>query len=431
MKPTTAVMVGAGHRARFAFGDYAHRFPDKLKFVAVAEPDDERRIRFAQEHNIPESGQFRSWEDLVALPEPLAPLCFNCTMDRDHIESGIALLRAGYELMLEKPMADTPQGCVQVAQAALELGRYMQISHPMRFTSFYKEVKRLLDEGAIGRVLAISMTENIGYYHFAHSYVRGNWRNVAESGPLILTKCCHDMDCATWMTDSLVSEVSAMGDLYHFRAENAPKGAPKRCLDGCPVEDTCPYYAPSLYLQPKAHGFAAAISVDTSLEARRRALEEGPYGRCVYHCDNNCADQHSVMAQFENGVLFDFTVYANTPDISRQIRVIGSDGELTGHFEKSEIQVLRYKGGAGESFDAEIHRPRPLGGGHMGGDEGVTENFLRIVAERDWESMRHSLENAVEGHLLSFAAEEARVSSSRIVMEDFRHAASEPYHAAK
>ncbi len=429
MKPMETVMVGAGHRSRFAFEAYAHRHPDKLKFVAIAEPNDERRQRFAAEHKIPADMQFRSWEDLVQL-QPLAPLCINATMDHDHIDSAIALMRAGYHLLLEKPMADTPRGCVEIAQTALELGRFLQISHPLRFTTFYTEVKRLLDEGAIGRLLSISMSENIGYFHFAHSYVRGNWRRIDESGPLILTKCCHDMDAATWLSNSRVKEVSSQGSLVHFRSENAPQGAPERCLDGCPVEKTCPYHAGAIYLQEKAQGLAAAITVDTALETRRRAVEKGPYGRCVFRCDNDTPDQQSVVAQFANGVLLDFSVHANTPDISRTIRAIGSEGELSGHFEKHDIRVIRYKPGHGQDLDVQSHRPVPLGGGHSGGDEGVIGHFLRVLATNDWETMRESLEIAVEGHLLAFAAEAARCTSQRIHMDAYRESvASEPLHS--
>jgi predicted dehydrogenase len=430
MNLTEAVMVGAGHRSRFAFGAYAHRHPDKLKFIAVAEPDEERRLRFAEEHSIPKEMQFHGWEDLVKRA-PLAPLCVNATMDHDHIDSAIALLKAGYHLLLEKPMADTPRGCVEIAQTALELGRFLQISHPLRFTTFYTEVKRLLDSGAIGRLLSISMSENIGYYHFSHSYVRGNWRRIDESGPLVLTKCCHDMDIATWLTNSPVSEVSSQGGLTHFRSENAPAGAPKRCLDGCPVAATCPYYAEAMYLQPEAEGFATAISVDLSLEARRKAVLNGPYGRCVYHCDNDTPDQQCVVAQFANGVLLDFAVHANTPDISRTIRAIGSEGELSGHFEKHDIRIIRYKPGQGKGLEKEYHRPEPLKGGHSGGDEGVISHFLDILRRNDWEGMRESLEIAVEGHLLSFAAEAARTSATRIHMNSYRESVlNEPLHTA-
>jgi predicted dehydrogenase len=429
MKTLEAVMVGAGHRSRFAFGAFAQRFPEQLKFIAVAEPQDARRERFAAEHGIPPEMCFRSWEELVNRP-PLAPLCVNATMDRDHIDSAIALLHAGYHLLLEKPMADSPRGCVEIAQTALELGRFLQISHPLRFTSFYTEVKRLLDSGSIGRMLSISMTENIGYFHFAHSYVRGNWRRIDESGPLILTKCCHDMDIATWLSNSRVSEVSSQGSLVHFRAENKPEGAPKRCLDGCPVEMTCPYFAGALYLKEHADGLAAAISVDLSVESRRRALETGPYGRCVFQCDNDTPDQQSVIAQFANGVLLDFNVHANTPEISRQIRVIGSEGELSGHLERSEITVVRYKPGDGKNLEPKTYRPAPLGGGHMGGDEGVINHFLQVLEANDWDAMRESLEIAVEGHLLSFAADEARCSAKRIHMNAYREAVlSEPLHA--
>lgn len=418
-KPVEAVLVGAGNRGREAVGAYARRNPKELKFIAVAEPHEGRRDVFAEEHGIPVENRFNSWEELMERPQ-LAPLCFNTTMDQTHRESAKAAMDKGYHLFLEKPMAHTADGCLEIARHARKRERLIQICHPLRYTNFYGRVKELLDQGRIGRLLSISMYENVGNWHFAHSYVRGNWRRIDESGPVILTKCCHDMDIATWMADGHVREVSSFGSLSHFVEANAPEGAPARCTDGCPVEDTCPYYAPAFYLGAGIGWPTSVISVDTSVEARRRALETEQYGRCVYRSDNTAVDHQVLNAEFESGITLDFAVRANTAECFRTIRLIGEAGEINGHFEKNEIMVTRFGQGYSDKATREIFKTLVWDGGHGGGDTGVVKNFLRVYNENDVKGQDHSLDIAVEGHLLSFAAEQARVGREVVRMQDFK-----------
>ena len=420
-----AILVGAGQRGREAFGAFAERNPSLLRYTAVADPDEGRRDQFASDHGIPSERRFSSWEDLRARP-PVAPIAVNATMDREHLASTLALLEAGYHVMLEKPMAVTPEQCLLIGQAAAESGRMVQITHPLRFTPFYTMVKELLDSGAVGRVLAISMEENVGYWHFAHSFVRGNWGRGDRSGPLMLTKCCHDMDIASWLAGQPVDTVASHGGLRFFREENAPEGATERCLDGCPAADECPFYAPSLYLGEHTEWPVSVISLDSSYEARRRALETGPYGRCVYRCDNDTIDQQTVTAEFADGTLFDFAVRGGSLTPCRTIRILGTRGELSGRFEENQVTVSEFAPGMGERLPATVYTATSAAGAHGGGDEGAIRHFLDCVARGDTDRIRRSLGIAIEGHLLSFAAEEARSSGQTVRMEDFRGSVAYP-----
>jgi len=420
MKPIEAVLIGAGGRGIGGVGRFAERFPEELNFVAVAEPIKERRDYFARVHNIPEENCFESWEDVVER-EQMAPLCFNMTMDRTHYESAMKLLDKGYHLFLEKPMADTPVRCLEIAEKARQMNRMLQICHPMRFTPIYTKIKELLDQGEIGDIISLSMYENVAYWHFAHSYVRGNWHRYDESGPLILTKCCHDMDLATWLVDTHVRKASSFGNLKYFRRENAPAGAPENCMKGCPEEKTCPYFAPSVYLTEETGWPVSAISVDTSYEARKKALEEGPYGKCVFRNDNDIVDHQVVAAEFENGVTLDFAVRANTFSCYRTARIIGTKGELNAHDEKSEISIRHFVQGNRDNEKEKVYKVDVSDmEGHQGGDEGVIRNFLRCYRNNEVDYMDHSLDIAVEGHLLSFGAEEARTSGKVLDMKEFK-----------
>lgn len=420
MKTLEAVLIGAGGRGTGGVGRYAERFPEDLKFIAVAEPDRGRREHFAGIHNIPPENCFTTYEEVLER-EKMAPLCFNMTMDRMHYDSAMKLLDKGYHLFLEKPMADSPAQCIEIAEKARRLDRMLQICHPMRFTPIYTKIKELLDSGEIGEIISLSMYENVAYWHFAHSYVRGNWHRFDESGPLILTKCCHDMDLATWLVDAHVQNAASFGNLRYFRKENAPEGAPLNCMEGCPVEKSCPYYAPSVYLTEDTSWPVSAVSLDTSLEARNKALREGPYGKCVFQNDNDIVDHQVVAAEFENGVSLDFAVRANTYSCYRTARIIGTKGELNAHDEKSEIAIRHFIQGDRKSnkediYDIDVSDTE----GHQGGDEGVIRNFLTCFRQNKKEFMDHSLDIAVEGHLLSFAAEEARTSGKVVNMQDFK-----------
>ena len=413
--PVDAVLVGAGQRGREAFGAFALRNPDLLRFVAVAEPNAERREHFARQHGIPADRCFASWTEL-ADRGPLAPLAFNTTQDRDHYSSALALLAAGYHLFLEKPMATSPQECLAIREAALRHQRMIQICHPLRFSPFYQRIQELLRSGILGRILSISMAENIGYWHYAHSFVRGNWSRQSTSGPLMLTKCCHDMDIATWLAGAPATSVSSHGSRQFFRRENEPDGAADRCLAGCQAAPTCAYNASAAYLteQPREDWPYSVVSLDPHPEVRLKALLEGPYGRCVFRCDNDVVDQQALVATFPNGQLLDFTVRATSYHLHRTIRIQGTRAELNGHFEKNEIQILPHRQGIDPTPQPLIFHTEPLAGGHGGGDEGAARNFLRCYRENDVTSLRESLDIAVAGHLLAFAAEDARVQGRSV-----------------
>jgi hypothetical protein len=301
-QPVTAVLVGAGNRGTYAYAPYALEYPDELRFVAVAEPHPVRRERFARAHNIPPERQFNTWEELLAQGQ-IADVLFNMTQDQTHYPSTIAALKAGYDVLLEKPMATRLEHVVDLVQTAERLGRLLQICHVLRYTAIFSALHEILASGRLGDIVTVEHRENVVYWHMAHSFVRGNWRNVATSSPMILAKCCHDFDILYWNLGRPAKRLQSFGSLIHFRPENAPAGATPRCTDGCPVED-CPFDARRIYLNMDYHDWpVSVITEDTgSAEARRQALATGPYGRCVYRCDNDVVDHQTVNMELENGI---------------------------------------------------------------------------------------------------------------------------------
>jgi len=413
MKKITVALLGAGGRGKDSYGPYALRHPDEIQFVAVAEPNDERREMFAKQHGIKSEMCFKDWKELLE-KEKLADGMLICTQDRMHFEPTVKALETGYHVMLEKPMAADPKECVILGEYAKKYKRIFLICHVLRYTNFFSTLKKLLDENRIGQLISIQHNENVAYWHQAHSFVRGNWRNSREANPMILAKCCHDMDILLWLAGADCVKLASFGSLTHFKKENAPAGSPNRCTDGCPAENKCPYYAPNMYLTENVSWPTSAISDDTSLEARKKALQEGPYGRCVYKCDNDVVDHQVISAEFANQVTAAFTMCAFTNDCTRTIKLMGTKGEIRGSMEKNEIEILDFLSGNRDT----IHVGKAMSG-HGGGDSGIMHDFVQLVQSGDISHGLTSASVSVQSHLMAFAAEKARLENKVINMDEY------------
>lgn len=414
MNKVKVALIGAGLRG-IIYMEYAKRHPHELEVVAVAEPNRQRREQFKARHGLEDAACFEHWNDFFAGPK-LADAVLICTQDKQHFEPTMRALKAGYHVLLEKPMSPDPEECIKMGEMASQAGLVFSICHVLRYTPFFTTLKELLERETIGQLMSIQHNENVGYWHQAHSFVRGNWRRKEESSPMILAKSCHDLDILLWLADADCLRVSSFGSLSHFTAEQAPEGAPKRCLDGCPVSDQCLYYAPDLYLTEDTNWPTSAISDDMSYDARYKALLEGPYGRCVYHCDNDVVDHQVVNLEFANTVTAAFTMSAFTRDVSRTIKLMGTRGEIRGAMEKNEIEIIHFGSGKIERISFEDR-----GGhvGHGGGDMGLIKDFLKLVRTGGSHQGLTSASRSVQSHLMAFAAEQSRVDGGIISIKEF------------
>jgi len=416
-------LIGAGQRG-INYVAYVRKQRLDAEVVAVADPNPARRRAIQEMFDLEDGSCYENWETLLDNTEKLADAVFVCTQDRMHMAPTLKALAAGYHVLLEKPMSTEPEECIQMAAAAKKHDRLLVICHVLRYTHFFSALKRLLDEGAIGKLTAIQHNENVGYWHQAHSFVRGNWRNTAESSPMILSKSSHDLDILLWLAGEDCVRLSSFGSLSYFHAGNAPEGAPNRCLEGCPVSDTCEYYAPKHYLTDNVWWPTSAIGDDMSYEGRVKALEEGPYGRCVFRCDNDVVDHQVVNMEFASGLTAAFTMSAFTRDVSRTIKLMGTKGEIRGAMEKDEIEVIRFDTG----FSEIISLKSPGGHvGHGGGDGGLIRDFLKLLKSGGSNSSLTSAENSVQSHLMAFAAEESRLSKRVVEMKEYREKVEESY----
>jgi len=443
-QPVELVLIGAGQRGQHAYAPYALNHPNEARFVAVAEPDPVRRERFAQEHGIPPERRFAGWDELFAQGQ-IAAGALICTQDRLHEEPAVKAMETGYDVLLEKPMAPTLAGCVRIVHASERTGRRLQICHVMRYSNFYNQLHQILESGRLGEIITVDHRENVGYWHMAHSFVRGHWRNSGESSPMILSKCCHDLDLLYWNLGQPCLRLSSFGALRHFRSDQvgpeteSPFGIPERCTDNCPIERECPFSAISIYLEclpfrdpiepgptPNYYELKApppwpmsVLTDDPSYAARLQALQTGPYGRCVYRCDNDVVDHQVIAMEFVGGTSATFAMHGHSHEDYRSMRYDGTRATLRARSGDTQAMTIHdHRSGRVEHIPLE-----ETSDGHGGGDEGAMRAFIRALSGVEGRGEAPPLTSgraSLESHLMAFAAEAARLKGTVVNLEDFR-----------
>lgn len=410
----SAIIIGAGNRGT-NYGRYALQHPQELSIVGVAEPATDRLQRMVTQHDIAPTMQFATWEDALAQGK-VADIAINTTMDRMHHDSTLALLDAGYDVLLEKPMSPVLEENVRLVQHAEEQGRLLQVCHVLRYAPFWQTIRQIVQSGKLGRIISVSHRENLHFLHMAHSFVRGNWRNEATSGAMILAKCCHDFDILNWILGQHVKTLHSFGALTYFRPENAPEGAAERCI-GCSLAETCKYYAPRRYAQDGNSPALDAVEITPTAEARMKALETSPYGRCVWHCDNDVVDHQTVSMLLEDETTVTLIMQGQGDEECRTMRYDGTLGTLYAKFAygNDEITIHHH---SGEVEQVVIPDTTQMGG-HGGGDFGIVRSFLNAMNGQPDDSITTARES-LESHLLAFAAEESRLNNTVIDMAAYR-----------
>ncbi|MCL6573583.1 MAG: Gfo/Idh/MocA family oxidoreductase [Bacillus sp. (in: Bacteria)] len=414
MKVMTAIIIGAGDRGARAYAPYALEHPYELRITGVAEPNIERRTKFQQAHNIPNENCYETWEEVFKLEGKIADIAIICTLDRNHFIPTMKALELGYHVLLEKPMSPDPMECIAMEMAAKKYNRQLTICHVLRYTEFWATIKKVISKGEIGEVVSLQLNENVEVMHMSHSFVRGNWNNKKRTSPMILQKSCHDMDIISFVMGKECKRVSSYGSLMHFKEDNAPIGAPKRCLDGCPAEHECPFHAGKYYLG-EGKGWARKFTEDDSNEGIIQALNETPYGKCVYRSDNDVVDHQVVNMEFAGGATATFSMCGFTREQTRIVQIMGTKGEIRGNMEENSISIFNFL----TKHETIIKFDNPIGG-HGGGDNGIMRTFLREIQSETKQDSVSSVSASVRSHLMAFAAEDSRLKQGRsITIDDY------------
>lgn len=395
--------------------------PERYEIVGAADPNETRVENAARLSRNPEFKRFRDDAEILAHPR-MADVMLIATQDDYHVKPCLAAMEKGYDILLEKPVANNLPEVLSLDDAARRLGRRVLVCHVLRYTPFYLKVKEIIDSGTLGDIVTINAREGVQPFHQSHSYVRGHWAVAVKSSPMILSKCCHDMDIVHWLLGKSCRSVASYGSLTHFTAANAPPGSPAKCTDGCPAATRCPYNA-LLYLTQ--HKGWLPLIFDRAREAPddaiRNWLKGSPWGRCVYRCDNTVVDHQVAALEFENRITGTFTMTAF--DSGRTIEIYGTRGKLFGGdttkwLTNSHIIVTSFDTGNETRYDLKSN----VGGyaGHMGGDPGLILSLYDEMSKPNPDDMHSSLHKSIESHAIALAAEESRVTGRMVNVPDFR-----------
>ena len=385
-KQITAIIVGAGHRA-LLYSLYALQNPEKFKIVGVADPDPIRRRKTAEMHGFGEDMCFESAEALAERPR-LADAVINGTMDTQHVKTAVPLLRRGYDMLLEKPVA----------------------------------VKERLLAGEIGDIINIQATEHVSYHHLAVSFVRGKWGNEEKCGaPMLLAKCCHDMDLIMWLKSGVAPrQVASFGSDFQFDPAKKPAGAGKRCLVDCGIEENCLYSAKKHYIDhPDRWSFYVWDCLEhlekPTIEDKIQSLKtDNIHGRCVWDCEHTVVDHQSVAINFADGATATLNMIGGTAKAERNLHIIGTKGEIKGVFDDSvftvrTIDTASESGWREEVVDLAIGGDKSgMTGSHGGGDLRLVEDFVRVLQGEQPSISCTNINDSLNGHLAVFRAEKSR-----------------------
>jgi predicted dehydrogenase len=430
---TTAVIVGAGHRA-MVYASYARSHPEELAIVGMADPSPLRREQTARAFDLPAQRCFETAEALASAPR-FADFAINGTMDHQHVPTSLPLLEAGYHLLLEKPFAVTEEEMWRLVETARRTNRKVAICHVLRYAPFYAAIRQQVVAGTIGDLLNVQAAEHVSYHHMAVGFVRGKWNRKDTCGSsMLMAKSCHDLDLIAWMKSGLrPRRVASFGSNYQFRPERAPAGAGTRCLVDCPIEADCLYSARKHYIDhPDRWAFYVWDSLEhlanPTIEDKLASLQTSPYGRCAWKTDMDVVDHQSVLIEFEDGCTATLNMIGGAAKPSRTIHLIGTRGEIRGCLEDGEFSIYRPDPRPGcetaeEVIDLNVGGDMVgAGGGHAGGDLRLMADFVRLLNGEPRSISSTALEDSVSGHLIGFCADRAMAEGRVVEVDLSRHA---------
>jgi predicted dehydrogenase len=407
-------VVGAGSRGR-AYCKYAEMHPDKLEILAVAEPDAKRLAVFGDIYDVPGDMRFASWQELLQKGIE-ADAVLITTPDREHKAPAIAFMKAGFNILLEKPIAPSEADCDEIFYIMKKYNPLIGVCHVLLYTPHTKLIKGILDSGRIGRIVSIQRLEPVGFWHYIHSYVRGNWRREEHSSSMLLAKSCHDIDWILHIMGTEIEAVQSFGSLNHFNSGNKPAEAASRCLY-CPIEKTCPYSAKRFYenmLAKDEYVWPLDIVIDSpSPKKLREALEKEPYGRCVYSCDNNVVDNQVVNLKFTDGRTANLTVTAFTDVSHRKTRIFGTRGMI--ETDGANVRIYDFLSDSWDNVRLETGAAT-ADQGHGGGDFGLMDAYLKAWESKDYSIINGNTIQGFASHKVVFAAEKSRLENKTVLL---------------
>lgn len=425
MKKYSVAIIGCGSRGRDAYGKIFYSETDKWRITALCDTNNEQLLRTATECCVTPENCFLTEEEFFL--KKRADVLVIATQDRDHVRMCCVALELGYDVLLEKPISPVKEELAELLCAQKKFNRKIVVCHVLRYAPAFLKIKQVLDRGEIGKLVCIEALEQVGYWHYSHSFVRGNWRKESETSPMILSKCCHDLDLLQYFAGSRCKDVYSVGGITYFKKDNQPKDAADRCFE-CKYKNECIYSAERLYIERwKKFGSpkdcwpfnVVDIHVPNTEEQLRAAYKNGPYGQCVFACDNDVTDHQTVTMYFENNVVATLTMTGFTDKLGRRMMFHGTHGQIELNETEEKLIITRF--GKDEIVIDTTKLVEDLGEdsfGHGGGDVMIIRALYNVLSQD--ESAVSSLEESLESHFMALAAEKSRKNGKEVCLKDIR-----------
>lgn len=421
MKKIKIAIVGYGNRGQ-VYADYSLDEPNEVEVVSVIDPNAYKLQVAKERYNLKEEQTFTNYADFVKSNIDV-DIVINATMEQQHYQTAIEILSSGHDMLIEKPIVSKKEELDEIVRLANEKNCKVFVCHVLRYSPFYKSIKALIDKGEIGKIISMEMNEHVWVPHFLTSYVRGKWNSEQVCGsPILLAKCCHDMDLICWLNPSKPETVSSFGHRTHFIDKNKPEGATEFCYN-CPHEKDCKYSAIAHYYRQDVMPFLVWDSLNKPYdqitpEEKMEFLKTNDYGRCAYSAGGDVIDRQNLVVDFEDGSVVAFTLSCGTCRPDRYIHIVGTDGEIEGKLEENKFVIRRYNEKSISYSEEVVDLTKSIVnkakyGGHSGGDYGIMNDLVRYLnGERDSLSITH-LHDSVASHMLVYGAETSRKANGK------------------
>jgi predicted dehydrogenase len=299
----------------------------------------------------------------------------DCTHD-DYIVRG---LEAGCDVITEKPMTMTAEKCQRILDTIKKTGRKVRVTFNYRYSPVRTQVKEVIQEGAIGRILSVEFKWMLDTSHGA-DYFRRWHRNKVNSGGLMVHKAAHHFDLVNWWINSIPTRVGAIGARnFYTPAQGDRYGFTRRadrCLD-CPEAKRCPFY-----MDLRGSALLRELYLDNE--------KHDGYHRdqCVFSGDIDIEDSMNVTVQYKSGVVMAYSLNAFSPwegyhivfngtrgrleHICRESSYVNGDGTIPGQLleDSTMINVMPH------FTSGYFIKPRTSVGGHGGGDQVLLDDLF-------------------------------------------------------
>ena len=391
-------VIGIGNRAQ-KYMKYLLQHPEDACITYLVEPNPVRLHQAQDLMHVEADHCFRETEMFLMERHEDVDAVIIASPDDRHFDQCMRCIRHGYHVLLEKPIATTVQQCHTLAEAAAEAGVLVNVCYVLRYHPMCQKVRQLVREGQLGRIMSINYTNSIGLDRTLHTYVRGFWSRKETSCPVVLAKCCHDVDYLLWLCGSPVKSVSASGKLTWFKQENAPEGSATRCIH-CSIEKDCPFSAIDMYQRRRVWISNFPIPQGQTLDqVLQTEMVQGRFGRCVYHCHNDVSDHKVMWMELEDESTICMTMDFFTHKDGRRFFIQCAMGEIEVMYDQVHVHYFNHR--PDEHYDFSRVLTSPL---HGNADMYIMRNFIAAIQGK--EPLVAPISEALESHLICFEAED-------------------------